>query len=374
MSLHVASAAFLRLWNEREAVPIELEDPEQAIIAAALGEPRRWAGTCDRDALDGLLNASPDSTNRIGAHLLSMAIMHRGCADAVRMLLERGIELDIDTSRGAYNVLHEAAWAGNVDELRAVFERGAGDITSIADPHVGWPTNVTLLYWAAWGGYPELATMLLEHGIAKLHDEPIKGNGERGTTPLHEALAPGPWPGAAPDALRSNRGKLEVADILLANDVPYDAYAACARNDAERLRTIQASDATVLLPDATHEFGMSPLHWAARAGAVDAARWLIEVCDAAVDGMTRTARSPLQLAAEENQASIIELLARHGANLDTQDKKGRTPLHRATYEGQVDAAEALLAVGADPTVKNKKGKHALEIARKGAKHLRHAST
>ena len=67
---------------------------------------------------------------------------------------------------------------------------------------------------------------------------------------------------------------------------------------------------------------------------------------------------------------MVRCLAKHGADLNTQDKKGRTPLHRAMYEGRVAAAEALLEAGADPMVPNKRGKNAFEIARKGAKHFR----
>ena len=79
---------------------------------------------------------------------------------------------------------------------------------------------------------------------------------------------------------------------------------------------------------------------------------------------------PNPSAAETDQAEIIRLLAKRGADLDTQDRKGRTPLHRATYEGRVSVAEALLEVGADRIVLNKSGKNAFEIARKDAKYLK----
>ena len=80
--------------------------------------------------------------------------------------------------------------------------------------------------------------------------------------------------------------------------------------------------------------------------------------------------TPLQLAAEQDRAATIRLLAEHGADLNTQDRKGRTPLHRATYEGRVAAVEALLEAGADTEVRNKGGKTAFQIARKDARRFK----
>ncbi|MCY4057263.1 MAG: ankyrin repeat domain-containing protein, partial [Gammaproteobacteria bacterium] len=345
---------------------LDLTDTEQAFIVAALGQaPKRWDGEPDPSRMVELLADDGDLLDRIGSRLLNVAIGMRGCGPTVALLLDRGVGLHID--RSAYNVLHEAAWAGATDTLAAVFESGASDATpvSVTKPHTGWPDNVSLMYWAAWGGYPDLARLLIAYDVGIHHELPIKGNGERGTTSLHEAVAPGPW--KDDNALRSNRGKRDVAQILIDDGANYDAYAVCGLGDDDRLRTLIADNADVARTG--DGYGMMPLHWAARAGAVDCADLLL-ANGAYVDAPNKARRAPLQLAAEANQPGVIQLLARHGADVNTQDRKGRTPLHRATYEGAVAAAEALLEVGADPTALNKSGKNAFEIARKDAKYFK----
>lgn len=366
MRIGFAITLFHGNWFHRHQPKLDLNHKEQAFIVAALGQaPQRWDGEPDESSMVELLAENPGLLDRIGPRLLNVAIGMRGCGPTVKLLLERGVTLDIDKS--AYNVLHEAAWAGATDTLKAVFESGASDATpvSVKKPHTGWPDNVSLMYWAAWGGYPDLAKLLIAHGVGVHHELAIKGNGERGTTSLHEAVAPGPW--KDDNALRSNTGKREVARILIEDGADYDVYAACGLGDVVRLQALVEADAKVTT--AVGGYGLTPLHWAARAGAIDCAEVLL-AHGADVDATNRTQRAPMQLAAEADQPEVIRLLARHGADLNTQDRKGRTPLHRATYEGQVAAAEALLEVGADPMVPNKSGKNAFEIARKDAKYFK----
>jgi len=366
VSNDVAVGLFLGDWFHRNEPKPDLTATERAFIVAALGRaPRRWDGEPDAPRMADILDGHPGVLDRIGPRLLRVAIGMRGCGPTVRLLLDRGVALDIDET--AYNVLHEAAWAGATDTLEAVFESGASDATpvSVKKPHTGWPDNLSLMYWAAWGGYPDLARLLIRHGVGVHHELAIKGNGERGTTSLHEAVAPGPW--ADDNPLRSNAGKLAVARILIDDGADYDVFAACGLGDIERLRVLVGADANVAA--AVAAYAMTPLHWAARAGAVACAELLLDR-GADVDALNKARRAPLQLAAEADQADIVRLLARHAADLDTQDRKGRTPLHRATYEGRVAAAEALLEMGADPAVLNKSGKTAFEVARKDAKYFK----
>jgi len=43
----------------------------------------------------------------------------------------------------------------------------------------------------------------------------------------------------------------------------------------------------------------------------------------------------------------VELLVRHGAEIDEVDSQGRTPLIQASSEGQLEIAQSLVAAGAD---------------------------
>ena len=366
-----ALSQFRNNWFVRNEEAPTLDDAEAAFVRAALGAaPKRWDGAPDDARMAALLAEHPNVLERIGERLLVVAIGKRGCGSAVRLLLAHGVHLELDAS--TYNVLHEAAWAGAEDTLRAVFESGVADATcvSVKKPHVGWPDNLSLMYWAAQGGFTEVAELLIRHGVGKHHALPIKGNGERGYTSLHEAAAPSRM-------AERHDARLQVARLLIADGAPYDVYAACGLDDAERLQELVEADPAVV--GTADPYGMTPVHWAARAFSMRCLGALLER-GVDVNARNKAARVPLHLVAETTplgdaaedarQADVIRLLAEHGAELNAQDKKGRTPLHRATYEGQVDAVEALLAAGADPSIPNKSGKNAFAIARKAAKHYK----
>lgn len=352
-------------WFLREVQLPEITRAEARLVEAAMGpDPGRWDGRPDLSRMTAILVENPTVLDRIGAHLLAVIVGMRGCGGAVSFLLDRGVPFNIDTR--SYNVLHEAAWAGSADTLEAVFTSGAADGTpvSVEKPHTGWPANLSLMYWAAWGGYSEVARLLIDYGAGIHHELPIKGNGERGVTSLHEAVAPGHW---GDDDAPRNQGKREVARMLIEVGAAYDACAAAGLDDTGRLEALMATNPDLAL--SSGPFGMTPLHWASRAGSLRSLQWLLDR-GAEVDARNDAHRTSMQLAAEWGRAEAVKLLAAGGADLNAQDRKGRTPLHRATYEGHAESAEALLAAGADTTVLNRNGKTAFEIARKGASYLK----
>ena len=364
MDTTAAVKLFRNNWFRRNEAHVELTPAEAQFITTALGRaPQRWSGTPDIERMETILADAPSVLDRIGAQLLQVVIGMKGCGSAVQFLLDRSMPLDINETE--YTVLHEAAWGGMTDTLRAVFESSAADATSVSvlKPHTGWPDNLSLMYWAAWGGYAEFAKLLIQYGVGIHHELPIKGNGERGTTSLQEAAAPSHWE----EQMWRATGKREVARLLIADGAYYDVYSACGLNDTDRLRELVDQAPNVV--GSTDAYGMTPLHWAARAGAMECATILV-AAGADVNALNKARRTPLQLAAEKDQSDMVRFLAKHGADLNTQDKKGRTPLHRAMYEGRVAAAESLLETGADPMVLDKRGKNAFEVARQDAKHFR----
>ncbi len=341
----------------------ELSEPERGMIIAAIGvSPGQWQGFPNPQRMSEILSQHPRVLETIGPRLLNTIIGMKGCGPAIAFLLEHNVPFRM--AQDVYNTMHEAAWADAVDSLQALFEAGVVDATcvSVKKPHVGWPDNISLMYWAAYRGSVPLTSLLIKYGVGKHHELRIKSNGERGETSLQEAVSP-PKLGT-PEEHRT------VAELLIADGAYYDIGSASALDDVTRVEALLAEDAA--LARKALEFDMTALHWSARAGAAETTQLLLSQ-GADSNALNRSHRTPVQLAAELNHADVISLLANAGADLNTQDKKGRTPLHRATYEGMVEAAEALLAKGADPTITNKKGKTAFEIARKDAKIFKNAT-
>ena len=356
---------FLGDFFTRNEPKPNLSDAERQLIIAAIGEnpANRWDGSANAERMAEILNDDPTVLDNIATRLLNTIIGIRGCGPAIKFLLDHDVPFSM--VQDEYNQMHEGGWAGAVDSLQALFQSGVVDATcvSVEKPHLGWPGNISLMYWAAYQGSVDMTKLLLKYGAGIHHELQMTSNGERGATSLQET--------AAPPKQGSREEHLAVAKLLIADGAYYDMGAACGMNDVKRVNALLNEDAA----NASNplSFDMTPLHWAARAGAEEVTRILLS-CDVDVDARNQSHRTPLQLAAEMNESTVIELIAEAGADLNTQDKKGRTPLHRATYEGQVAAAEALLAQGADPMVTNKSGKTAFQIARKDAKFFKKQAT
>lgn len=61
--------------------------------------------------------------------------------------------------------------------------------------------------------------------------------------------------------------------------------------------------------------------------------------------------TPLLKAVEKNNVAIVQLLLRHGADVETRDKKGRTPLMTAAWKNNWHILDLLLKNGADVNAK-----------------------
>jgi ankyrin repeat protein len=136
----------------------------EAVGEAVASSPRLLAGTVERDGQGGwtplhlavaecqaaivrlLVDAGADLGARTEHQRTPLHVALEHCPDLVPLLLELGAVLDAPS----------AAYLGRLDELAAHLDDGASpdDATSGAD----------LLYWAALGGAPATARLLLERG------------------------------------------------------------------------------------------------------------------------------------------------------------------------------------------------------------------
>jgi ankyrin len=67
-----------------------------------------------------------------------------------------------------------------------------------------------------------------------------------------------------------------------------------------------------------------------------------------INGANKNAQTPLHLAADDGNSSVVRILLEHGAIVDAiETAAGYTPLHYAAARGHAEACEILIRFGAD---------------------------
>jgi ankyrin repeat protein len=143
-----------------------------------------------------------------------------------------------------------------------------------------------------------------------------------------------------------------------ANDAPVAEAAMTGDRAAVRALLKQGVDVNAAMGD-----GMTALHWAAKKGDVELAQMLL-YAGANVKAMTRLGGfTPLILASETGNATMIDLLLKSGAEPKVATSNGTTPLMLAAVAGHADAVKLLIDNGADPNAKESaRGETALMFA------------
>jgi len=367
-----------------------------------------------------------------GDTLLHLAARH-GRLDVVRLLVERGADLEADAVwRG--RPLHEAVRSGDLRVVDRLVTAGA-DVnardrkgnTPVSLRACGRPmveyfvrrrADVDIVV-ACYHGMTEQAKDLLASDPALASHAipgclpPLRLAAEQGHLEVVRLLLDGgahpngegpPLPGPLDRAVCA--GHREVADLLIARGADVGLFAACGLGMTERVRSLLDAGESVNQYDGLR--AALPLHWAAAGGHKDTVELLLArgadvrapdlpyrwtpLHSAASYGHTAVAailldhgadvdaktkwgrRTPLSLAAEAGHAEMVRWLIAHGADVHPEGDDGWTPLHWAAIPEDPSALDVLLGHGAAVNAADSEGvtplHHAVRSARvESARHL-----
>src|SRR5690625_5514757 len=121
-------------------------------------------------------------------------------------------------------------------------------------------------------------------------------------------------------------------------------------------RTVYPQDSFVAMVPQNIDF-----HVIARRGDVDVREAFL---DAGLNPslINENGHSLLMIAAYNEQAGMVDLLAARGADVDSPDNSGNTPVMGLCFKGDRQTVARLLGLGADPNASNNAGATALMMA------------
>ena len=157
------------------------------------------------------------------------------------------------------------------------------------------------------------------------------------------------------------RGRRDLAELIAARKKELDIFEAAALGKLERLKDC-ASDVVAVNLRSTD--GFTALHFACYFGQPDAVRLLIAE-EAAVDAVASNSMKlmPLHSAASARNLEAARLLLEHGAAINARQQGGWVPIHAAAQNGDRAMVELMLKHGADPKLANDQGKTSADVAR-----------
>jgi ankyrin repeat protein len=288
--------------------------------------------------------ADPAAANRNGSTAMWLAAS-QGDAPMVEALLNGGADANEELPLGR-RPLMLAARAGSVAAVRALLDRGAD--TNARESERG----TTALMQAADQGHADVMAVLIEHGAdvaagsaAVFRDGRTAALGKSGDprdAVRRQVVAvvceqPSPDLGLLRELIRES-SEDEVLAELASSTIDLTTDDICSKLQKGALGFVFTSgrrEAQERQPDGGE---LTPLVYAARAGALDAARVLLDA-GADVNQLTRYGWSPLLAATQNRNYQMGKFLIDHGADVNIANKGGWTPLYLATDNRNVEGGD-----------------------------------
>jgi tankyrase len=261
--------------------------------------------------------------------------------------------------------LHLAAGYNRVGVVKLLLQHGA-------DVHAKDKGGLVPLHNACSYGHRELTEALLGHGAN------VNALDLWQFTPLHEA---------------ASKARMEVCSLLLSHgadptipnchsktaldlstsdmnrerlDMEFKGYQLL--NSAERGDLSRAKKLLTCTPQLISFQHMLTLDSALHCATASKRKSLVELLvrrGADVNTRNKLMMTPLHVASEKGHGAIVELLTKHGARVNEADHLGQTPLHVAAQAGRVGVARFLLVNGADQNTRTTAGQDAEMVATPG---------
>uniref|UniRef100_A0A673CJY6 Ankyrin repeat domain 52a n=1 Tax=Sphaeramia orbicularis TaxID=375764 RepID=A0A673CJY6_9TELE len=285
-----------------------------------------------------------DMQDAAGRSVLYLAAQ-KGYARCVEVLLAQGASCLLNDNRLMWTPIHVAAANGHSDCLRMMIDYGEeGDLTNSTDKFGQTPLMLAVL-----GGHTDCVHLLLEKGA--LPDAKDK----RGSTALHRGVGHDD----CVTVLLDHKATALCRDTQGRTPLHY----AASRGHTEILASlVQAAMATDPQDKLLDNKQYTPLHWAAYKGHEDCLEVLLEFKTFIhEEGNPFT---PLHCALINGHSSAAErLLESAGVHMiNTRDAKGRTPLHAAAFAEDVTGLQLVLRHGVEINAVDKSGCSALMVA------------
>ena len=266
----------------------------------------------------------------------------RGQRKAVQVLLSQGTDLETRDAEG-FTPLARAAWNGHEAVVQDLIAGGANVDT-------GSQTGVTPLLLAAKYGHERVVHQLLIAGAKDSADD-------NGVTALACAIQQGH---SAIVRLLLDRG----GDIATVSSGAGNPLIAATRNgDLTTVKVLLEHTICLGCSDAN---GRTPLWYAADQGSNQLVKLLITSPQDRAGTLVRQADkdnyTALHRAALNGNEGVINLLLKHGADVNAKAAGANRPLLLAARQGHRQAVARLLLADADVDMKNAQGNTALMLA------------